>query len=61
MDDDIGKAEAWDRYTSPRHPPQPGRSRRWPVEPADASDSIDAVEGMIEYVEQFAAEGRASP
>ena len=57
MDGDIGKAEAWDRYTSHVTRRNLVVHEGGRVEPADASDSIEAVEGMIEYVEQVRRRG----
>lgn len=53
MDDDIGQSEAWDKYTSHVTRRNVVVHEGGPVEAADAADSIEAVERMIEYVEEL--------
>jgi hypothetical protein len=57
MDDDIGQSEAWDKCTSQVARRNLVVHEGRPIVHADASDSIEAVEAMIEYVEHVRRRG----
>jgi hypothetical protein len=50
---DIGQSEAWDKYTSHVTRRNVVVHEGGPFEAADASDSIEAVEHMIDYAEDL--------